>query len=68
MPSSCTLSLLLQQLSLQNKRLAVEINLNIVPRSEYELRELHAGDRVEIVHAIGGVKSNRVNGKTNCPT
>ncbi|OUD15680.1 sulfur carrier protein ThiS [Thioflexithrix psekupsensis] len=53
-PSPCTLSLLLQQLSLQNKRLAVEINLNIVPRSEYELRELHAGDRVEIVHAIGG--------------
>ena len=53
-PSPCSLSLLLQQLSLENKRLAVEINLNIVPRSEYESRKLHAGDRVEIVHAIGG--------------
>lgn len=35
-------------------RIAVEINGDIVPRSEYLTRELHGGDRVEVVHAIGG--------------
>ena len=36
------------------RRVAVEVNLAIVPRSEHASRQLCAGDRVEIVHAIGG--------------
>ena len=36
------------------RRIAVEVNREIVPRSRYPLHALAAGDRIEIVHAIGG--------------
>ena len=45
---------LLEQLDLNGKRLAVEVNFNIVPRSEHAEFRLSEGDQVEIVHAIGG--------------
>lgn len=45
---------LIEQQGLSNKRIAVEVNLDIVPRSQFETYQLHDGDRVEIVHAIGG--------------
>ena len=45
---------LIKQLDLENKRLAVEINLDIVPRSQFDSYVLSAGDKVEIVRAIGG--------------
>jgi thiamine biosynthesis protein ThiS len=35
-------------------RVAVELNLEIVPRGQFEQRQLKSGDRVEIVRAIGG--------------
>jgi sulfur carrier protein len=44
----------LQDLGLTGKRLALEINQEIVPRSSFDTCMLHAGDRVEIVQAIGG--------------
>ena len=53
-PKDCLLSELIVLLDLQGKRLAVEINAEIVPRSEHPHRHLQAGDKVEIVHAIGG--------------
>ena len=43
-----TLRGLIDHLDLTGKRLAVEVNEEVVPRSQHE------GDRVEIVHAIGG--------------
>lgn len=49
-----TLADLLQSLELGQRRCAVEINEQLVPRSEHEDRVLQAGDRVEIVQAIGG--------------
>jgi len=49
-----TVAALLQQLELGNKRLAVEVNQAIVPRSQHAQHQLQPGDRVEIVHAIGG--------------
>lgn len=36
------------------RRVAVEINHEIVPKSEHTQRQLCDGDRVEVVHAIGG--------------
>ena len=39
---------------LAGKRVAIEINREIVPRSDYAGRALVADDRVEVVHAIGG--------------
>ncbi len=45
---------LLREMNLLGKRLAVEVNLEIVPRSQHEQYLLKQNDRVEIVHAIGG--------------
>ncbi|MBP6078827.1 MAG: sulfur carrier protein ThiS [Xanthomonadales bacterium] len=45
---------LLMVAGLAEKRVAVEVNLEIVPRSRHATRVLGEGDRVEIVHAIGG--------------
>lgn len=44
---------LIEQLGLQG-RLAVEVNEDIVPKSDHATYSLSAGDVVEIVHAIGG--------------
>ncbi|GAB4348267.1 MAG: sulfur carrier protein ThiS [Immundisolibacter sp.] len=51
---SPTLAQLLDQLALTGKRVAVEVNGDIVPRGEHASRVLRDGDRVEIIHAIGG--------------
>jgi sulfur carrier protein len=45
---------LLLQLQLTGKRLAVEVNENIIPKSRHATTLLQADDQVEIVHAIGG--------------
>ena len=45
---------LLELLDLSGRRLALEINQEIVPRSHFATQRLCAGDRVEIVQAIGG--------------
>ncbi len=45
---------LLEQLGLADKRVAVEYNLDILPKSQHVTTVLKSGDRVEIVHAIGG--------------
>lgn len=45
---------LLESLGQGERRVAVEVNLDIVPRSSYPQTRLKAGDRVEIVQAIGG--------------
>jgi sulfur carrier protein len=52
--SACSLQGLIEQLRLGGRRLAVEINGEIVPRSQYSERVIAEGDRLEIVHAIGG--------------
>jgi sulfur carrier protein len=49
-----SLAALLDELGLAGKRLAVEVNCDIVPRGEHTTRVLRDGDRVEIIHAIGG--------------
>ncbi len=54
MPDNCTAAQLVDELELGGKRIAMEINLEIVPRSIYTEVQLHPGDKVEIVHAIGG--------------
>ncbi|HLA74951.1 MAG TPA: sulfur carrier protein ThiS [Gammaproteobacteria bacterium] len=45
---------LLTELGVAAQRVAVELNTEIVPRSSYDAQQLHAGDRVEMVHAVGG--------------
>lgn len=53
-PPGSNLARLLQQLSLGNGKIAVELNREIVPRSEYDSMQLKEGDQLEIVQAIGG--------------
>lgn len=45
---------LLEHMSLQNKRIAVERNGEIVPRSQFSEQTLSDGDQLEIVVAVGG--------------
>ena len=45
---------LIEQLGLTGKRLAMELNREIVPRSAYPTTPLKPGDEIEIVRAIGG--------------
>jgi sulfur carrier protein len=53
-PENITVEQLIQQLELQNKRLAVEVNEELVIRAEYSEHVLQTEDKVEIVQAIGG--------------
>ena len=53
-PDKLSASELLHSLGLADKRLALEINEEIVSRSSFDNHIINPGDRVEIVHAIGG--------------
>ena len=50
----CTLADLIATLDLAGRRLAVEVNEELVPRSRFAEQVLAPGDRVEIIHAVGG--------------
>lgn len=54
LPTPCTVRGLLGELALEGSRVAVAVNRSVVPRSEYEAAALVAGDRVEILEAVGG--------------
>ena len=49
-----TIAALLTQQDLAGRRVAVEVNGEIVPRGRHAEHAIHEGDRVEIVHALGG--------------
>ena len=52
--ATTALPALIEQMRLGERRLAVELNGAIVPRSSWADTALNDGDRLEIVHAIGG--------------
>ena len=54
LPDGETVAGLIERLDLAGRRVAVELNLDIVPRSAHAEHRLQPGDRVEVVHAIGG--------------
>ena len=51
---AATVAALVERLGLDVRKVAVERNLEIVPRSLYLATPLGDGDRIEIVHFIGG--------------
>jgi sulfur carrier protein len=53
-PPPCTVAGLLRDAGHGERRVAVEVNGDIVPRSAHDSRLLAEGDRVEIVQALGG--------------
>ena len=53
-PAALTFAQLLDELALAGRRLAIERNGEIVPRSRYAEARLAEGDRIEVVVAVGG--------------
>jgi sulfur carrier protein len=53
-PAPLTLAQMLDELALAGKRLAIERNGEIVPRSAFPEACLNDGDRIELVVAVGG--------------
>lgn len=49
-----TVAELVESLGLSERRIAIELNEDILPRSLHAETSLNDGDRIEIVHAIGG--------------
>jgi len=52
--NDCTAAQLIESLDLGAINLALEINGEIIPRSDYPRTGVNAGDKVEIIHAVGG--------------
>ncbi len=50
----CNITRLVDELGYSGKRIAIECNADIVPRSLYAQHILHDSDRLEIVGAVGG--------------
>jgi sulfur carrier protein len=52
--STSNLAGLLDEIGLDPRKVAIERNLEIVPKSAYVATDLNDGDRLEIVHFVGG--------------
>ena len=53
-PPGTTVTGLLAQLGLNAERVAIEYNLQILPRGKWDETQVAAGDRFEIVQFVGG--------------
>ena len=53
-PFQFTLAFLVEALDMKSDRVAVELNRNIVPRDRWPETLLKEGDRLEVVHFVGG--------------
>ena len=56
--NSPTLAQLVEQLGMKADRVAIERNRNIVPRNDWPTTQIQDGDRLEIVHFVGGGTGN----------
>lgn len=53
-PAPVTFEQLLADMALAGKRIAIERNGEILPKSRYSTTELADGDKLEVVVAVGG--------------
>ena len=53
-PLDLNIYTLLDQLDVQKKHIAIEVNENIIFKTDWESTKLEEGDKIEIVKAIGG--------------
>jgi sulfur carrier protein len=53
-PNASNMAGLIELLDLGGKRIAVEVNEELVPRSSFNQHLLQENDRVEIIQAVGG--------------
>ena len=54
LPDGATIAELLRELDLRERHVAVERNLEVVPRTEHQQTRLAEGDAVEVVTLVGG--------------
>lgn len=53
-PMGTTIAALLAELGVEPRQVAVEVNLELVPRGRHAEHALAAGDRLEVVTLVGG--------------
>jgi sulfur carrier protein len=53
-PSACTLGGLIETLELGQRRVAIAVNREVIPRSQFNTHQLTDGDHVEVLEAVGG--------------
>ena len=53
-PALATVAALIDHLGTKSDRVAVELNRDIIPRAKWDSTSLNDGDRLEIVHFVGG--------------
>jgi thiamine biosynthesis protein ThiS len=53
-PEGLTLEALIERLKLPRDRVAVERNLEIVPKARWNATPIQPGDQLEVVHLVGG--------------
>ena len=53
-PAPFTLAALVELLGMKSDRVAVELNRDIIPRDRWGSTQLAEGDRLEVVHFVGG--------------
>lgn len=58
-PEGLTLAALVESLGMKADRVAAELNLEIVPRADWQATQLNEGDKLEIVHFVGGGMSTK---------
>jgi thiamine biosynthesis protein ThiS len=56
-PEGLTVAALVAQLGMKPDRVAVELNLEIVSRAQWDTTTLKNGDKLEVVHFVGGGNS-----------
>ena len=67
-PEGLTLAALVEWLKLPRDRVAVERNLEIVPRARWNVTPIQVGDRLEVVHLVGGGMQGQLRHPTGaCP-
>ena len=54
LPEKTTIAGMLKKLDIERKYIAVEINMTIIPKSEFDKYQLKDNDKVEIIRAVGG--------------
>ena len=53
-PDGLNILALLEHLGMSDKRVAIERNLDLLPRARWRETQVESGDRFEIVHFVGG--------------
>ena len=53
-PEDLSVAALLAHLALPAERVAIERNLEVLPRAQWEATRVQPGDRYEVVHFVGG--------------